>query len=100
MYGATYQTKDGQTIVSDDNYIRESILDPQVSLIAGFEPVMPTYQGKFKDKEITMLIAYFKSISKHFAGDADATVGAAAEGDAAAEAGAAADSDASRQEDK
>jgi len=27
--------------------------------------VMPTYAGKLKDKEITMLIAYFKSISRH-----------------------------------
>jgi cytochrome c oxidase subunit 2 len=96
MYGATYQTKDGQTIVADDNYIRESVLDPQASLIAGFEPVMPTYQGKFKDKEITMLIAYFKSISKHYSGDdevaaGDATVGAAVTDPSAA---------ASRQEDK
>jgi hypothetical protein len=35
------------------------------SVVAGYEPVMPTYAGKLKDKEITMLIAYLKSISQY-----------------------------------
>jgi len=63
MYGHTFQTTDGQSVVSDENYIRESILDPMASVIAGYEPVMPTFAGKLKDKEITYIITYLKSIS-------------------------------------
>ena len=43
-------SKDGKTVVADENYIRESILDPQAQVVAGFEPVMPTYQGRLKDR--------------------------------------------------
>jgi cytochrome c oxidase subunit 2 len=63
LYGHEFRTRDGQTVVADDNYIRESILEPMASIVAGYEPVMPTYAGKLKDKEITYIIAYFKSIS-------------------------------------
>ena len=65
MFAGSFGTRDGSTIVVDEDYVRESLLDPAASVIAGFEPVMPTYAGKLKDKEITMLIAYFKSISRH-----------------------------------
>ena len=46
----------------EENYIRESILDPQADVVAGFEPVMPTYQGRLKDREITALIAFIKTL--------------------------------------
>ncbi len=53
---------DGSTVRVDENYIRESILNPKAKLVAGFTPSMPTYQGKIKDKEILALIAYIKSL--------------------------------------
>ena len=36
----------------DENYLRESILEPQAKIRAGYKPVMPTYQGQLKDEEI------------------------------------------------
>jgi cytochrome c oxidase subunit 2 len=54
----------GTKITADENYLRESILDPQAKIVAGFQPVMPTYQGIIKDKEIDALIAYIKSLEK------------------------------------
>ena len=51
----------GQATV-EENYVRESILNPQAKVVAGFEPVMPTYQGRLKDKEITAIIAYLKTL--------------------------------------
>lgn len=54
--------KNGQTVTVDENYIRKSILEPQAEIVAGFEPVMPTYQGLLKDKQIDALIAYIKSL--------------------------------------
>ena len=46
----------------DENYIRQSILEPNAKIVAGFAPAMPTYQGKLKDTEIDGIIAYIKSL--------------------------------------
>jgi cytochrome c oxidase subunit 2 len=54
---------DGTSIIADENYIRESILEPMSRVVAGYEPVMPTYQGRIKDAEITAIIEYLKSLS-------------------------------------
>jgi len=48
--------------VVDENYIRESILNPQAKIVAGFDPVMPTYQGILKDRQIDAMVAYIKSL--------------------------------------
>ena len=49
--------------MADENYIRESILEPAAKVVAGYEPVMPTYQGRIKDEEITAIIEYLKTLS-------------------------------------
>ena len=49
-------------VTVDENYIRESIVDPNAKIVAGFAPSMPTYQGKLKDKELDGIIAYIKSL--------------------------------------
>ena len=54
--------QDGSRIAVDENYIRESVLNPQAKIVAGFQPVMPTYQGILKEKEIDGLIAFIKSL--------------------------------------
>ena len=53
---------DGSSITVDENYLRESILEPQAKVRVGYKPVMPTYQGQLKDEEIAALIAYIKSL--------------------------------------
>jgi len=64
LYGNTFDTKEGVQIVADDAYIKESILTPNVSVIAGFEPVMTPYEGKLNDKEIEAITAWLKSMSQ------------------------------------
>jgi cytochrome c oxidase subunit 2 len=61
-FGAKRQFRDGSTAVMDENYIRESILHPRAKVVAGFDPVMPTFQGRFKDEELNVIIAYIKSL--------------------------------------
>jgi cytochrome c oxidase subunit 2 len=61
-FGARRQFVDGSAGVMDENYIRESILNPQAKVVAGFQPVMPTFQGRFKEDEIAAMIAYIKSL--------------------------------------
>jgi len=64
IFGEPQALSDGSKVVVDENYIRESILEPQAKVVAGFEPVMPTYQGRLKDAEIDALIQYIKSLEK------------------------------------
>jgi cytochrome c oxidase subunit 2 len=63
VYGQDRAFTDGTSIVADENYIRESILEPMSRVVAGYEPVMPTYQGRIKNEEITAIIEYLKSLS-------------------------------------
>ncbi len=62
LYEKQVQTRDEGTVVADENYLRESIIDPQSKIVTGYDPVMPTYKGKLKDKEITAIIEYIKTL--------------------------------------
>jgi cytochrome c oxidase subunit 2 len=65
LYGTERPLQDGSSVVADDNYIRESLMDPNAKIRAGFEAVMPTFQGKLKDKEVTAIIAFIKAQSQY-----------------------------------
>lgn len=62
LFGKTESFTDGSSTKVDENYIRQSILDPTAKVVAGFAPSMPTYQGKLKDAQIDAIIAYIKSL--------------------------------------
>jgi len=62
IFGRSEGLTDGSSIVVDENYLRESILDPQKKLVVGYQPVMPTYQGVLKNEEIDALVAYLKTV--------------------------------------
>jgi cytochrome c oxidase subunit 2 len=49
-------------VLVDDTYIRESILTPQMKLVAGYGPVMPTFQGQVNEQGLMSLIEYIKSL--------------------------------------
>ncbi len=69
------------------NYIRQSILDPAAYLRQGFANQMPTYQGKFKDREVRAIATYIKSLDSEFAAEAKAESEAEIAGQGAAGAG-------------
>ncbi len=62
VFGSKEELASGETIVVDENYVRESILNPHAKVVKGFNPVMPTFQGILKDKDIDALIAYMKTL--------------------------------------
>ena len=74
LYGKQVLLTTGQTVTMDDAYIRESILNPQAKLVAGFPPLMPTFQGLITEEQLLQLTAYIKSLS------ADPSTGPAAQG--------------------
>jgi cytochrome c oxidase subunit II len=61
-YGHEVKLTTGQTVMMDDAYIRESILQPQAKIVAGFTPIMPTFQGLVTEEQLLQLIAYVKSL--------------------------------------
>jgi cytochrome c oxidase subunit 2 len=69
-FGKPVLLEDGRTVAMDDNYVRESILNPTAKIVAGFKPVMPTFQGLVTDEQLNALVAYVKSLAQQPAGGA------------------------------
>jgi cytochrome c oxidase subunit 2 len=63
-FGKMERLADGGDVMIDENYLRESILNPQAKVVRGYQAVMPTYQGVLKDRQIDALIAYIKSLQE------------------------------------
>ena len=61
VFGSQQPLTDGTTVEVDENYIRESILEPLKRVRAGYRPVMPSFKGQLKDAEIDGLIEFIKS---------------------------------------
>jgi len=64
VYGGKVLLADGATIIADDAYIRESILQPNAKIVARYTPLMPTFQGQLTEEQILALIAYVKSLKE------------------------------------
>jgi len=62
IWGHEQPLADGSSVIVDENYVRESILDPTAKVVAGFQPVMPTFTGVVKPEHIDFLIAFIKSL--------------------------------------
>ena len=58
------QLEDGRTVMADENYVRESILNPQAKVVAGFKPIMPTFQGQVTEESLGALVSYVKSLAQ------------------------------------
>jgi cytochrome c oxidase subunit 2 len=64
VFGHEIQLQSGETIVADETYVRESIMNPVAKLVSGYQPIMPTYQGQVSEEQLVQLIAYIKSLAK------------------------------------
>lgn len=63
-FGSQEQLEDGSNVAVDENYIRESILQPNSKIVKGFpRGVMPTFQGQINENELNALVEYVKSLS-------------------------------------
>jgi cytochrome c oxidase subunit 2 len=76
LFGKQVLLQDGRTVVADENYVRESILDPGAKIVNGYKPVMPTFQGLLSEEQLNALVAYVKSLSAAKPGAAPATAAA------------------------
>jgi cytochrome c oxidase subunit 2 len=62
MFGTTQTLEGGRTVTVDEAYLRESIVDPMAKITAGFQPIMPTFQGLVNEEGMLELIEYLKSL--------------------------------------
>lgn len=60
----------GATVKADENYIRNSILNPSSQIVEGFQPIMPTFKGQVTEEQLNSLVAYIKSLSPNAAASA------------------------------
>jgi cytochrome c oxidase subunit 2 len=52
----------GETVMADEDYLREAILNPAARVLQGYRPLMPAYQGRVNDDQVIQLIEYIKSL--------------------------------------
>jgi cytochrome c oxidase subunit 2 len=63
IYNRPVRLRDGTVVpAANDDYLRESILNPPAKVVAGYEPIMPTYQGIVSEEKLLPLIAFIKSL--------------------------------------
>ena len=63
IYGKEVKLVGGGTAVANDEYIRNSILNPGSQVVEGFQPIMPTFKGQVTEEQLLGLVAYIKSLS-------------------------------------
>ncbi len=63
LWGKQVKLADGKTIVADQEYIRESILNPGAKTVAGYQQLMPTYKNQLTNEQVNQLIEYVRSLS-------------------------------------
>ena len=64
LFGSKVQLSTGQTVTADEAYVRESILNPSAKIVAGYQNIMPTFQGQVSEEDLLQLIEYVRSLAK------------------------------------
>jgi cytochrome c oxidase subunit II len=62
LYRKYEKLQDGKTIVADESYLTESMMDPAAKIVAGYQNVMPTFQGRIPGPEIAAIVEFIKTL--------------------------------------
>jgi cytochrome c oxidase subunit 2 len=62
VFGTTVPLEGGGSAEADEGYLRESVLNPQSKIVAGYQPVMPTFKGQVSEEDLLQLITYIKTL--------------------------------------
>jgi len=63
LFGKQEQLSDGTTVHVDEAYLTESMMDPAAKIVAGFQPVMPSYQGKMEPAQVAAIVEFIKTLT-------------------------------------
>jgi cytochrome c oxidase subunit II len=64
LFGRPVRLTDNRVIIADENYIRESILNPNAKVVSGFQPIMPTFQGVVSEEGMVQITEYIKHLAE------------------------------------
>ena len=62
VFGSQVKLTGGQTVEGNEEYIRNSILNPGGQIVEGYQPIMPTFKGQVTEEQLVSLVAYIKSL--------------------------------------
>jgi cytochrome c oxidase subunit II len=63
IFGRSRLLATSQTVRADEGYLREAILTPQARTLAGYQPLMPTFQGLVDETGVMALVEYIRSLA-------------------------------------
>ena len=63
LYNSKVSLSDGTSVIADEDYLRESILEPAAKIVAGYAPAMPSYSGRLSDEQLMQLVAFIKELA-------------------------------------
>ena len=66
VYGGKVQMTDGSYVTVDDAFLRGPILNPSMHSVAGYAPIMPTYQGQVSEEGLIDLVEYIKNLNSNY----------------------------------
>jgi cytochrome c oxidase subunit 2 len=66
VYGAKLTLQSGETVIADEAYLREAILNPSQHVTQGYAPIMPTYQGQISEEGVIALVEYIKNLDSDY----------------------------------
>ena len=62
IYGRPVPLANGDTVIADEGYLRDSVLQPQKQVVGGYTPIMPSFAGRISEADLQQIIAYIKSL--------------------------------------
>ena len=62
LYGRRVHLTTGQTVIADEAYLTESMMDPMTKLVAGYQPVMPSYLGRLSGPDAAAIVEYIRAL--------------------------------------
>jgi cytochrome c oxidase subunit 2 len=62
VFGRRRATADGGEVLVDEAYLTQSMMEPRAVIAAGFQPVMPSYQGVLDPEQTSALLEYIRSL--------------------------------------
>ncbi len=65
LFGHPVQLEGGGTVIADESYLRQAVLNPNRHVVKGYPPnVMPVYQGQISEEQLLQLMVYIKSLAE------------------------------------
>src|SRR5690606_16582461 len=62
LLGRRVHLADGSVVVADETYVRDSMVEPQKAIVAGYDAIMPSFKDQLDEEEIMAVIEYIRSL--------------------------------------